>query len=147
MLHAYNGDDSWLPKVEAMLEHLLANGTTPADQGWAYPSVPFASSDPGALRYRGAADWDDFHDWGPGYPQYDPIGRGDGYGVLEPDKIGMVGSAYLLMWKHDETKGHFLTAALDCAKTLAATIKYDANATHSPWPFRVYAEMGIVRQA
>ena len=59
----------------------------------------------------------------------------------------MVGSAYLLMWKHDEKKVHFLTAALDCAKTLAATINYNANATHSPWPFRVYAEMGIVRQA
>jgi hypothetical protein len=67
--------------------------------------------------------------------------------VIEPDKIGMVGAAYLLVWKHDETKAHFLAAALDCAETLAATMNRDANATHSPWPFRVYAEMGIVRQA
>eukprot|EP01045_Picozoa_sp_COSAG04_P001077 COSAG04_NODE_33_length_34808_cov_6.920366_12_plen_556_part_00 len=151
MLHEYTGDASWLPKVCAMLEHLLANGTTPADPTWAYPSVPYASSDPGALRYRGAADWDDFHQ-GTAYPaapfsSYDPIGRGDGYGVIQPDKVAEVGTAYLLMWKHDTSKAHFLQAAVNCAETLANTMNYKANATHSPWPFRVYAETGIVRQA
>jgi|EP01047_Picozoa_sp_COSAG01_P045247 hypothetical protein len=153
MLHSYSGDASWLLQVSAMLEHLLANGTTPSDASWAYPAVPYASSDPGSLRYRGAADWDDFHNWqlqadgAVSYPTYDPIGRGDGYGVLQPDKVAMAGGAYLLIWKHDQTKAHFLAAALQCAETLAATVRLDANATHSPWPFRVYAETGIVRQA
>ena len=56
MLRAYSGDTAWLGKAATMLEHLLANGTTPADPSWAYPSVPYALSGPGSLRYRGAAD-------------------------------------------------------------------------------------------
>jgi hypothetical protein len=142
-LKAFSGDDYWLNQVGIMLNYMLANGTTPADPQWKYPSVPYASSDPGAIRYRGAADWDDFHEDG-----YDPIGRGDGYGVLEPDKIGGVGIAYMTLWRHDPTQyASFLDAALACAETLSKTINHAANETHSPWPFRVYAETGIVRQA
>lgn len=87
--HAYTGDDMWMNQVGIMLEYMLANGTTRGDEDWAYPSVPYASSDPGAVRYRGAADWDDFHV--DANPSYNPIGRGDGYGVIEPDKIGLDG--------------------------------------------------------
>ena len=67
-LKAFTGDDFWLNRVGEMLEFMRKNGTTPADPGWKYPSVPYASSDPGAVRYRGAADWDDFHDAVPRSP-------------------------------------------------------------------------------
>ena len=68
--------------------------------------------------------------------------------MIEPDKIGGVGMAYLLLWNHDPKKhAHFLDAALDCAETLGKTIDHAANERTSPWPFRVYAETGIVRQA
>lgn len=149
-LKDYTGDSFWLDHVGIMLEYMIANGTTPADREWIYPSVPYASSDPGAVKYRGAADWDDFHNTKQDHTidqNYIPIGRGDGYGVIEPDKVGMVGNAYLLLYKHDARKyAHFLDAALNCAKTLVDTMNHDANATHSPWPYRVYAETGIVRQ-
>ena len=60
----------------------------------------------------------------------------------------MVGVAYLLLWEHDPKRyPHFLDAALDCAETLGKTMNHVANETHSPWPFRVYAETGIIRQA
>jgi hypothetical protein len=64
------------------------------------------------------------------------------------DKIGMVGTAYMLLWRHDAKKyAHFLDAALNCAETLSKTMNHDTSETRSPWPFRVYAETGIVRQA
>ena len=74
----------------ACLDYHLANGTTPADPRWAWPSVPYASADHGASRYRGAHD---FRYTGKDTPK---LGRGDGYGVIEPDKVAELGDGYLI---------------------------------------------------
>jgi hypothetical protein len=52
--HAYTGNSSWVTKAEAMLAHHLNNGMTPNSSDWAWPGVPYASSDPGDLLYRGS---------------------------------------------------------------------------------------------
>ena len=72
--YAYSGDRRVVDLVRGLLDHQIAHGTTPP--GWKWARVPYASSDHGATEYRGAFEL-----------QYDKvhIGRGDGYGVIEPD--------------------------------------------------------------
>lgn len=55
--YAFSGDRRPIDLVRRALDYQLANGTTPPDPGWAWPSVPYASSDHGAVRYRGAHDF------------------------------------------------------------------------------------------
>ena len=52
---------------------------------------------------------------------------------------------YVLYWKLT-ARPTLLDAALACADALVLNIA-PGNATHSPWPFRVYAETGTVREA
>jgi hypothetical protein len=138
--YAFSGDRRVIDLVRRVLDYQLANGTTPTDAAWEWPSVPYASSDPGAVRYRGASDFL--------YAERDDprprLGRGDGYGVLEPDKVGELGFAYLTAWKLTEDL-RYRDAALDCARALARHVR-PGDATHSPWPFRVVAETGVARE-
>jgi hypothetical protein len=137
--YAYSGDRRVIDLVRRALDHHLAYGTTPKDPSWAWPGVPYASSDPGAIRYRGA------HDFRFADPKDPPkLGRGDGYGVIEPDKLGELGVAYLTVY---ELTGddRYRDAALDCARALARHVR-PGEATRSPWPFRVVAETGVVRE-
>ncbi len=83
--YAYSGDRRVVALVSDLLDYQLAHGTTPANWSWA--RVPYASSDPGATEYRGAYDFL--------YDKKNP-GRGDGYGVIEPDKVGELGVGYLV---------------------------------------------------
>jgi len=138
--HAFSGDRRVVDLVRRALDHQLASGTTPDDSAWAWPSVPYASSDHGAVRYRGA------HDFLYG-EQDDPrprLGRGDGYGVIEPDKLGELGVAYLTAWKLTGDE-RYRDAALACARPLARHVR-PGGAERSPWPFRVVAETGVVRE-
>jgi len=138
--YPWSGDRRVVDLVRRALDHHLANGTTPPDAEWAWPSVPFASSDPGAVRYRGA------HDFLYGEKD-DPrprLGRGDGYGVIEPDKVGELGLGYLTAWKLTGDL-RYRDAALACARGLARHVRA-GDALHSPWPFRVVAETGVVRE-
>ena len=61
--YTYSGDDTLLREGTSMLEYLIANGTTPDDPTWVWRNVPYASSDGGALRYRGASG-QDHYDYG-----------------------------------------------------------------------------------
>jgi hypothetical protein len=131
--YAYSGDRRVLQMVEGLLDYQLAHGTTPSNWSWA--SVPYASSDHGATEYRGAHDIR-YHCQRPGC--------GDGYGVIEPDKLGELGLGYL-KWYMLSAQNRFRDAAMACANALAAHIR-PGDATHSPWPFRVYAEADIVRE-
>ncbi|MEI7895031.1 MAG: hypothetical protein WCI05_18190 [Myxococcales bacterium] len=125
--YAFSGDDDVIDLVRETLDHQLSHGTTPRDFVWAH--VPFASSDPGSIEYSGADD-----SW------CDGCGRGDGVGVLEPDKVGELGYGYLRF--HQLTGDQrYLDAAIDCADALARTVR-TGDAAHSPWPFRVVAETG-----
>ena len=113
------------------LDHQLAHGTTPADWDWA--GVPYASASPGEVDYRGGDDeWCDF------------CGRGDGVGVIEPDKVGELGFAYLQVF---ELTGdaRYRDAAVACADALAKHVR-DGDEAHSPWPFRVYAQTNVARE-
>jgi hypothetical protein len=137
--YAYSGDRRVIDFMRRVLDYHLANGTTPADRSWAWPSVPYASADHGDIRYRGAHD---FRYAGPDDPPR--LGRGDGYGVIEPDKVAELGNAYLTVWQLTEDL-RYRDAALACAKALARHVR-PGDAAHSPWPFRVVAETGFVRE-
>ncbi|HZU81268.1 MAG TPA: hypothetical protein VE987_00045, partial [Polyangiaceae bacterium] len=129
--YAFSGDEAAVRLVRKALDHQLAHGTTPAD--WDWGGVPYASSNAGDVDYRGADDeWCDF------------CGRGDGTGVIEPDKVGELGFAYLQFF---ELTGHerYRDAAVACADALARHVR-DGDATRSPWPFRVHARTNVVRE-
>ena len=138
--HAFSGDRRVIDLVRRVLDYQLANGTTPADSAWAWPAVPYASADHGAVRFRGAHDFS--------YAEKDDprprLGRGDGYGGIEPDKVGELGLGYLTAWKLTENL-RYREAALACARALARHVRA-GDAERSPWPFRVVAETGVVRE-
>jgi len=138
--HAFSGDGRVIDLVRRALDYQLAHGTTPPDPAWAWPSVPYASSDHGALRYRGAHDFLYATEEGPA-PR---LARGDGYGVIEPDKVGELGVAYLTAWKLTGDL-RYRDAALACARALARHVR-EGDGERSPWPFRVVAETGVVRE-
>ncbi|HLK39756.1 MAG TPA: hypothetical protein VKU41_23530 [Polyangiaceae bacterium] len=129
--YAFSGDGAAIDVARKALSYQIAHGSTPADWDWA--RVPYASSGAGDVDYHGADD-----SW------CDSCGRGDGIGVIEPDKVGELGYAYLQMF--EATGGETLReAALACADALAAHVR-EGNALSSPWPFRVYAETNAVRE-
>jgi len=138
--YAFSGDRRVIDLARRVLDHQLANGTTPDSAAWAWPAVPYASSDHGAARYRGA------HDFLYAEPD-DPrprLGRGDGYGVIEPDKVAELGVGYLTAWKLTGDP-RYRDAALACARALARHVR-PGDAERSPWPFRVVAETGVTRE-
>ena len=103
------------------------------------PGVPYASSDPGDVYYRGSGLFDNTS----------KVGAGDGVGVLETDKIGGLGLGWLAIWKHHGSgtrRQDFLEAAVHCARVLARKVTA-GNGTVSPWPFRTFAQSGAVRAA
>ncbi len=131
--YAYSGDISVINLARETLDYQLKHGTTPSDWEWA--KVPYSSSHYGDKEYRGGYDF-----------LYDPKlpGRGDGYGVVEPDKIGELGFGYLKFYEFSgEPK--YKKAAIACADALAKHIR-KGDKIKSPWPFRVYAETGRIRE-
>lgn len=133
-LYAFTGDPSIPALVQAGLDYHLAHGMTAGTGSWA--SVPFASSNPGDTDYQGADDV-----WA---CEGSPCGRGDGPGVLEPDKVGELGLAFLLYFQWSG-RPVYLTAAIACADALARNLR-TGDELHSPWPFRVHAADGRVRE-
>lgn len=129
--YAFSGDDDAVTVARRAVDYQLDHGTTPADWDWA--RVPYASANGGDADYAGADDeWCDF------------CGRGDGPGVIEPDKVGELGFAYARMFeKTDDTR--YRDAAIACADALARHVR-EGEQTRSPWPFRVYARTGVARE-
>jgi hypothetical protein len=129
--YAFSGDRAAVDLVRKAVDYQLDHGTSPADWDWA--SVPFASAGAGDVDYRGADDeWCDF------------CGRGDGLGVLEPDKVGELGYAYLQL--HELTADdRYRDAAIACADALAKHVR-EGDELRSPWPFRVYAQTNVARE-
>ncbi|MBJ6725747.1 DUF4082 domain-containing protein [Geomesophilobacter sediminis] len=127
--YAYSGDLGPVQLAENVATALLDHGMTTA--GWAWANVPYASGDSGSLTYRGAS-------YG------DTSGIGDGTGAIEPDKLGEMGAAWLQLYRFDGNT-RFRDAAVAAADALAAHVRA-GNATQSPWPFRVYAQSGTVRE-
>ena len=128
--YAYSGDRAPVELARSLADYGLAHGTTPA--GWAWARVPYASSNHLATEFRGA---DSF------MYSADP-GRGDGYGFIEPDKVGELGFGYLRLHEWSASPV-YLEAAIACAGALAAHVR-EGDAEKSPWPFRVNAETNVI---
>jgi hypothetical protein len=129
--YAFSGDGRAVDLARKALDYQIAHGSTP--QGWSWPQCPYASAGAGDVEYQGANDeWCDF------------CGRGDGIGVIEPDKVGELGFAYLRMFEVTG-EGRYRDAALACADALANHVR-PGDAKQSPWPFRVYALTNIARE-
>jgi hypothetical protein len=118
--YAYSGDSRYIDLVTALLDSDLVHGLTPV--GWEWDSVPYAASTAGVIDYDGAEG---------GYAH-----------VVEPDKIGQLGYAYLEMY---EATGRtpYLYAAIHDGDVLAAHVRAGDQGS-SPWPFRVLAEDGTI---
>ncbi len=123
---AYSADSDVLRVMREMLDHQLAHGTTPS--GWVYGDMPWASSDPGQVDYKGSSFCNS------------TCGTGDGVGVTEPDKGAELAYAYLQAYETTEDP-RYRDGAKKVADTLVKT-RRAGDATHSPWPFRVVAETG-----
>jgi len=121
--YAYSGDDEAVQAVRAMLDYQLAHGTTPA--GWEWPGVPFATSCGDDTDY-GHCIQDMPHEF---------------YGGIETDKVGELGTGYVLFYKLTGER-KYLDAALRCAQALARHVRA-GDAEHTPWPFRVDAHTGV----
>lgn len=127
--YGYSGNILPVRIAENVATAMISNGMTPDGAKWA--KVPYASGDAGSLIYRGAA-------YG------DSNGVGDGAGVIEPDKVGEMGDAWLQLYRFDGNTA-FLDAAIAAADALARHVRR-GNSSESPWPFRVYAATGVVRE-
>lgn len=130
---AYSGDDAPLHKTRAFVDHLLAHGLTEESDAWS--RVPYSSADAGELEYRGGDDTRYCED-------HSKCGRGDGPGFLEPDKVGELGHALLLLFEAT-SEARYLEASRRCADALAKHVQ-PGDSKSSPWPFRVDAKTGTV---
>lgn len=127
--YGYSGNIMPVRVAEKVASAMISNGLTADGANWA--RVPYASGDAGSLTYRGAV-------YG------DSDGVGDGAGVIEPDKVGEMGDAWLQLYRFDGNT-EFRDAAIAAADTLASHVR-TGSSTQSPWPFRVYADTGVVRE-
>ena len=117
-LYPYTGDPHTLEFLQSFVDYELEHGLTP--EGYAWAQVPYASANPGAVRYSG---WSNL---------------GEDY--LEPHVVGEDGYAYLRLYEMTgNTK--YLRAAIRCAEALVKNWT-PGDAEHSPWPVRCYARDG-----
>lgn len=122
--YPYSGDAEAVKTVQSMLDYQLAHGTTPSN--WNWPNVPFSTSCNNSPSYgRCLQDMPE-----------------EFYGGLGTDKIGELGTGYVLFYEMTGDK-KYLQAALNCANALAEHVR-PGDATHTPWPFRVDARTGAV---
>ncbi|TAH32474.1 hypothetical protein EYC59_05895 [Candidatus Saccharibacteria bacterium] len=127
--YQYSGDTAVLQIAKNVADQQLATGMTKSTDNWA--NVPYSSGDAGSLTYDGAS-------YG------NTSGSGDGKGVLQPDKIGELGVGFVQLYKQTgDTK--YLTAATNAANTLASHIR-TGSVSQSPWPFRVVAATGAIKE-
>lgn len=137
LYYAYSGNESMVDLIAPMFDYVLANGSTPNLTHWAWPGVPYASSTSGDLYFTGVSDVD----------TYGCIGCGDGYGVIEPDKVGESGLQMLTLFKI-RGRTMYRDAAIHFANILCRNFRDPAllGTRQSPWPFRVGAETNRVRE-
>ncbi len=117
-LYPYTGDQNTIVFLQDLIDYELENDLTP--EGYAWPRVPYASANPGDIRYTG---------WSV---------HGEDY--IEPHVVGEDGYGYLRFY---EMTGNakYLMAAIRCADALAKNYK-PGDADHSSWPVRCYARDG-----
>jgi len=117
-LYPYTGDPRTLVFLESFVDYELEHGLTP--EGYAWAQVPYASANPGVVRYSG---WSNL---------------GEDY--IEPHVVGEDGYGYLRLYEMTgNTK--YLQAAIRCAEALVKNWT-PGDAERSPWPVRCYARDG-----
>src|SRR5688572_4780462 len=121
--YPYSGNAAVTNLTRDVLSHYLTHGLTPSN--WPWPNVPFATGENGNPDYAGDSSV-------------------DGLDVIQPDKVGMVSTAFLKYYLFSGDV-RFRDAAINCANTLATRIR-TGDATRSPWPFRVNARTQQVRE-
>jgi hypothetical protein len=119
-LYPYTGDPEAIQLLKDFVDYELRNGTTPRDYVWS--GVPYASADPGSATYRG---------WSRHAVDF-----------IEPPIVGEDGYGYLRLYEMTG-EARYLQAAIRCADALVKNSR-KGDATHSPWPVRVYARTGKV---
>lgn len=127
--YQYSGDAAVLGVAKKVADYQLANGMTTSTDNWA--NLPYSSGESGSLTYHGAH-------YG------DSTGVGDGYGYLEPDKAGELGYSLLNLFKVTGNT-RYRDAAIAIADTLASHVR-TGSVNQSPWPFRVEASTGTIRE-
>ena len=127
--YAYSGDIAPVQLAQQVAQWQLDHGRTKSTDNWAL--VPYSSGESGSLTYQGA-----------GYG--DQTGVGDGTGYLQPDKVGAMGLGWAQLYEFDGNTA-FRDAAVAAADALASHVR-TGSATQSPWPFRVNAATGAVRE-
>ncbi len=120
--YAYSGDGRVITLARQMVDYHLDNGMTAAGGVW--PSVPYASGCGNCLVFDGSGS--------------------DGQGYIEPDKVGSLGLALLQLYQYTGV-ARYRDAAIAAANALAANVR-TGDATTSPWPFRVHAQSGQVKE-
>jgi hypothetical protein len=125
----YSGNVNVMQIAEAVALWHLDHGMTLATDNW--PNVPYSSGDAGSLSYNGA---DVGNSWG----------QGDGDGYLQPDKIGELANSWLQLYKYDGNV-RFRDAAIQAGNVLSSKVRI-GTVSQSPWPFRVNAHTGDVRE-
>jgi hypothetical protein len=111
--YAYSGDTESIEPVRKILDRVLYYHT-PAD--WAWPNVPRTQDNSPDGEYTDSTS--------------------------EPDKMSMVGVAYIKFYKFTGEK-KYIEGARAIAKTIAGHIS-EGDAKHSPLPFRVNLKSGEV---
>ena len=119
-LYPYTGDPEAIRLLKDFVDYELQNGTTPSNYAWS--GVPYASADPGSATYRG---------WSRHAVDF-----------IEPPIVGEDGYGYLRLYEMTG-EARYLRAAIRCADALVKNSR-EGDATHSPWPMRVYARTGQV---
>ncbi|MBL7740643.1 MAG: fibronectin type III domain-containing protein [Chitinophagaceae bacterium] len=125
----YSGNAAVMQIAKDVAIWHLDHGMTLVTDNW--PGVPYASGDAASLTYDGAN-------------LGNSSGVGDGDGYIEPDKIGELGNAWLQLYKYDGNI-RFRDAAIQAANVLSSKVR-TGSVNQSPWPFRVNAHTGIVRE-
>lgn len=127
--YAYSGDIRPVNLAKQVASWQISNGLSKATDDWA--RVPYSSGDAGSLTYQGA-----------GYGN--STGVGDGTGYLQPDKVGAMGYAWAQLYEFDGNTT-YRDAAVAAADALVKHVRV-GTATQSPWPFRVNAATGAIRE-
>lgn len=120
--YAYSGDSRVVALAREVTDYHLNRGMTAPIGAW--PSVPYASGCGGCVIFDGTGS--------------------DGQGFIEPDKVASLGLQLLRLYQHTGVT-RYRDAALASANALAANVR-PGNATSSPWPFRVHAESGWIKE-
>lgn len=110
-------DQRWLEKAQLMGKFLAEESLTPDNN--LYPLFPRSTGDAASLPLKGSSQVDlDY-----------------GINIIEPDKGGIAGYAWMLLYETDNNE-KWMQLAAHTADVLVKNMR-KGDAWHAPWPFRV----------